>query len=162
MQKITLFVLAGLLMGFGVGFSVSDILNKENEHNHDHSSKVNHDQMRAKHSHSSYEVKGELVPSIDMSVTEDSKSGWNIVLNTSNFKFTPENVGKENVEGEGHAHLYVDGEKVARLYGNFYHYDGKFEGTKKFKVTLNSNDHSEYSKDGKIIEAIVDVTHKHD
>jgi hypothetical protein len=92
-------------------------------------------------------------------VTEDAKSGYNIKILTTDFIFTPESVNGENVIGEGHAHLYVDGEKVGRLYSPYYHYDGSFEGTKTFSVTLNANDHGEYAIDGEVISTEVQITH---
>lgn len=104
-------------------------------------------------------VSAEEAPSVKVMVTEDKKSGYNMKIMTEKFTFSPDKVNGENVVGEGHAHLYVDGEKIGRLYGPDFHYGGSFEGTKTFKVTLNANDHSEYAVDGKIISAEVEVTH---
>lgn len=110
--------------------------------------------------HSSvYEVSEENAPKVELVVSEDAKSGYNIKIIATDFTFTPENANEENVMGEGHAHLYIDGEKIGRVYGNYYHYGGSFEGTKIFKVTLNANDHSEYSVNGESISAEVPVTH---
>jgi hypothetical protein len=111
--------------------------------------------------HEAYEVPAAQAPSVSLKVVEDAKSGWNVMLTTDQFTFTPENVNGENVVGEGHAHLYVDGVKVARLYGPYFHYPESFDGTRTFRATLNANDHSEYAVDGQVIEAVVDVTHEH-
>ena len=112
----------------------------------------------SQHSHSSvYEVSAKEAPKVELVVTKDAKSGYNIKIIATDFTFTPENVNEDNVLGEGHAHLYVDGEKVGRLYSPYFHYDGNVEGTKKFRVTLNANDHSEYAVDGETIESTQEV-----
>ena len=112
------------------------------------------------HSHSSsYEVSENEAPKVELVVSEDAKSGYNVKIIATDFTFTPESVNENNVLGEGHAHLYVDGEKVGRLYSPYYHYDGSFEGSKTFKVTLNANDHSEYTVNGAVISSEVVVTH---
>jgi hypothetical protein len=113
------------------------------------------------HMHGTYEVSAAEAPSVSLAVVEDAKSGWNVMLTTDRFTFTPEDVNGPNVTGEGHAHLYVDGVKVARLYGPAFHYPEDFDGTRTFRVTLNANDHSEYAVDGEVIEAVVDVKHAH-
>jgi hypothetical protein len=111
------------------------------------------------HPHSKYEVSAAEAPKVELVVTEDAKSGYNVKIIATDFTFKPESVNSENILGEGHAHLYVDGVKVGRLYSPYFHYDGDFEGSKTFKVTLNANDHSEYAVDGEVIYSEVVVTH---
>ena len=82
-------------------------------------------------------------PTLDFVVTKDSSHGWNLHLMTMNFRFSPESVGREPVPGEGHAHLYVDGEQVARIYGPWFHIDKLPHGLVDITVTLNANDHSQ-------------------
>jgi hypothetical protein len=72
----------------------------------------------------------------------DSVGGWNIHLRTKNFRFAPENVNGHPVPGEGHAHLYVDGEKVARLNGPWFHLGSLSPGRHTIQVTLNANNHA--------------------
>jgi len=84
----------------------------------------------------------EYVPAISMEVEKDAMSGWNIRLQPDRFTFTPENVNRENKEGEGHAHLFVDDKKVARLYGLWFHLPALTPGRHSIKVQLNANDHS--------------------
>mgnify|MGYP007106204950 CR=1 FL=1 len=111
------------------------------------------------HMHSMFEVPADNAPTVSLIVTEDKKSGYNIKIVTTNFRFAPENVNGVNVAGEGHAHLYVGAEKIGRVYGPDFHYSGNFEGTKTFRVTLNANDHSDYTVNGRVIEASQDVSH---
>ena len=145
-------MLVSLLLGTSLGFGIAQ-LSKEN-------STPTTSAPTTSHSHSEvYEVSSEEAPKVELVVSEDKKSGYNIKVIATDFVFAPENVNGENSMGEGHAHLYIDGEKVARLYSPYYHWDGSFEGNKEFKVTLNANDHSEYTVDGIPITATLLVNH---
>lgn len=96
------------------------------------------------------------VPAVDMTVENDELTGWNIHLKTSHFIFAPEKFGTAHVPGEGHAHLYVDGDKRARLYGPWYHLPALRPGTHTLRVTLNANTHDEYVyKDGVIADTVI-------
>lgn len=156
-------VLIGLviaILAFGGGFLLSQAMGENESADHDDSSMTTES-----HSHSDvalYNVPAEVAPTVAVAVNEDAKSGWNVQIITTGFTFTPENASSlPNVIGEGHAHLYVDGEKVARVYGNWFHYPENFDGTKEFKVTLNANDHSDYAINDEVISASVSVTHDH-
>ena len=63
-----------------------------------------------------------------------------------------------NVDNTGHAHLYVDGIKIARLYGSHFHIPDLPVGDREISVTLSSNDHSYYRVDGERIMARAIVT----
>ena len=93
-------------------------------------------------------VSSASVPGIEIELIEGLHGGWNLHLMTQNFVFSPENEGKAHVDGVGHAHLYINGEKVARLYGPWYHIKDLPKGKHKIKVALTSNNHSEYAVDG--------------
>ena len=80
------------------------------------------------------------VPELTIQVLEDVVSGWNLKLDVSNFRFTPKNAGLAHVPGEGHAHVYVNGVKIARIYGVWMHIASLPEGA-VVEVTLNANDH---------------------
>ena len=123
---------------------------------------VAHSETGHNHDHGMFMVSAEEAPTVELMVEEDKKSGYNVRIMTTNFEFTPENVNGENVVGEGHAHIYVDGKKVGRVYDEYYHVDENFDGTKEFRVTLNANDHSEYAVNGEVVEATVMVTHDSD
>lgn len=93
------------------------------------------------------------VPSVEIEIFQDSGAGWNLHVITESFIFSPEHAGLEHYPGEGHAHLYVDGKKIARVYGPWYHLDEKLEvGDHEVEVTLNSNDHNLYVYDGEVVE----------
>jgi len=86
------------------------------------------------------------------------KSGINIRIDTESFAFTPENVTGDNVAGQGHAHFYVNGEKIGRVYEEWAHLDGLPPGDHELRVTLNANSHAEYALDGATIEDTVTFT----
>lgn len=110
------------------------------------------------HAHGLYELPpGIPVPTLKIEAEPDSMYGWNLRLVTTNFHFAPSNVGGANQPGHGHAHLHVDGEKEARMYSDWYHLPRLPSGTHEIRVSLNTNDHSVYSKDGKPIEAAITI-----
>lgn len=61
-----------------------------------------------------------------------------------NFQLSLENVGKEKVEGEGHIHLYIDGQKVMKIYEPHYVWKNLEPGRHQVKVELAHNDHDLY------------------
>lgn len=118
----------------------------EGTHKHEHS---HHDKQET----SGYEA----IPTIKLDVIKDTASGWNLHLITENFTFTPENIDQAVDKPEGHAHVYVDGKKVSRIYGPWFHLTGLTPGPQTIRVSLNANDHSEFVFNDVPIDATVDV-----
>ncbi len=83
-------------------------------------------------------------PKLDIEIIEGEHGGWNLHLLTQNFQFSPADEGKSHVEGFGHAHLYIDKQKAARLYGPWYHIKDLPPGKHEITVTLTANNHNEY------------------
>jgi len=108
--------------------------------------------------HGMLEVPAVGAPQVAITVEQDPMDGWNVTLSTSNFTFTPQMVNGENVDNTGHAHLYVDGVKIARLYGPNFHIPFLPVGEHEISVNLSSNDHSYYVIDGNRIAARTTVT----
>lgn len=92
------------------------------------------------------------IPSVNLIVHPDPMRGYNLEVQVTNFKFAPENVNTAARPGEGHAHLYVNGKKIARLYGNWYYLENLQPGKNKITVSLNANSHEVLARDGKIIQ----------
>lgn len=90
----------------------------------------------------------ESAPRIDFDILKDDTGGWNLYLKLEHFVFAPEACGQAHVEGQGHAHLYIDNKKAARLYGPWYHIAGLPPGEHELRITLNSNDHRVYMVNG--------------
>lgn len=119
--------------------------------------------VKTMHSHTKYEVsQDEPKPKISsLELTKDSKSGWNLNIKTENFEFAPEQVNQEHMPGKGHAHLYIDGVKITRVYSNYYYIAGYNEGIHDLTVTLNTNSHSDYYIDGKQVSYSVKMVGDH-
>ena len=103
-----------------------------------HANSSNHQKM---HDSPIHIAENMPVPTITAKLQRDPVSGFNLNLETSNFTFTPELTGLEHSNGMGHAHLYMDGQKIARIYGNWFHISSIPMGAKELIITLNSNDH---------------------
>ncbi|MEO1638495.1 MAG: hypothetical protein AAFU41_04535 [Pseudomonadota bacterium] len=108
--------------------------------------------------HGTLEVGADGAPEVSISIAQDPMDGWNLTVETQNFAFTPETVNNENVPNTGHAHLYINGAKVARLYGPHFHLPTLPEGEHEIMVNLSSNDHSYYQVNGARIEARATIT----
>lgn len=142
-NSLIIMVIVGVLVGWIVGFAIGTSLAEDNNKSSVGSS-------------SSEEVTGD--PAVEITANEDSKGGYNVNIVTENFVFTPENAGGENVENQGHAHIYVDGKKLGRVYGDWYYVAALPEGEHEIKVSLNGNDHSDIVVNGQPVYAKVMVS----
>ncbi len=116
-----------------------------------------HDHHHHHHDHSPLDLGTKGAPSVSLKAHRDPMGGWNLHIDTPGFRFAPEHVNQANVAGEGHAHLYVDGVKRARLYAPWFHVDALGAGEHKLRVTLNANSHQELYSGGKPIQAEIVV-----
>lgn len=80
-------------------------------------------------------------PSVDLIVHPDAVQGWNLELKVTNFTFAPERINTASNPQEGHAHLYINGQKITRLYSTWYYLSDLEPGQHQIKVTLNANGH---------------------
>jgi ribosomal protein L31 len=111
------------------------------------------------HSHGNSELfESETPPTIDISISEDPKSGWNLFADVGDFTFSAENVGGAAVDGEGHLHLSIDGARVTRLYGPWWHISGLEAGDHEITVEVSANDHSAYGAGGEPVIASTTLT----
>ena len=92
--------------------------------------------------------------SVEMEATLDIVSGVNIRIIPHGFNFAPENVNGDHVDGEGHAHVYVDGQKLIRVYTPWLHLDKLEPGMREIKISLNANSHEAYTVNGELVEAV--------
>lgn len=95
-------------------------------------------------------------PSFEVQVLRDAVSGWNILIVTD-VRFAPENVSTGNVEGEGHAHVYVDGVKVSRIYGMWHYLNDLEPGEHEIRIELSNNDHTPITTGDHVLEQIVTI-----
>ena len=116
------------------------------------------DVMAHEMQHGLLEVPAVGAPQVAITVEQDPVNGWNVTLSTNNFTFTPQMVNGENVDNTGHAHLYVEGVKIARLNGQHYYIPVLHVDDNGISVNLSGNDRSYYVIDGNRIAARTIVT----
>jgi hypothetical protein len=58
-------------------------------------------------------------------------------------------------------HIYVDGTKLTRLYGEWFYLDGLTEGEHDVRVELSANSHNPLALDGELIDDEVTITVEH-
>lgn len=133
--------LTGFMVAAGYGITLDG---------HDHGSHTGHVDHAGhmKHGEMLSVPAGPTAPTLKMMVMPDPASGWNLHIMTENFRFAPENASRDHVDGEGHAHVYVNGEKIARHYAAWMHISGLTPGENVIAVSLNANDHRDLGVDG--------------
>ncbi|MFD3328985.1 hypothetical protein [Streptomyces sp. NPDC058701] len=106
------------------------------------------------------EVPAGGAPKVRLTARPDSEDGWNLQLTVDNFAFTPDSTGGAALRGAGHAHLELDGRKLARLYGPWFHLPAAQvpEGAHTLTVRLYADDHTAWAVSGKPVEATVPLT----
>jgi hypothetical protein len=112
------------------------------------------------------ETGAEAAPEVKLSVRPDSEDGWNLQLSLQRFRFTPDSTGGAALPGSGHAHLYLDGREVARLYGPWAHLPGSAvprgkgakDGAHTLSVRLHADDHTVWAVRGKPVEGTAPLT----
>lgn len=159
-------LLIGLVFGAGLGFTYA-AGNGTTLDGHDHSDPAHHGThdaaVSAHEGHGAHDdvlviETGDTAPTLETHITPDPASGWNLHIMTQNFAFSPERASLEHVPGEGHAHVYINGVKLGRVYSHWVHLDNLPEGEVEVKVTLNANDHRPLSVGDRALEAVQVVT----
>lgn len=158
------------LVSLAVGYVTGSGMIWKNIGDMDHSKMTNEEMSSMSnvsdiHAHKHVAVpNGFKSPTVKVMTSPDSMGGYNIQILTTNFKFTPEDAGKAVVPNTGHAHVFVNDEKIGRAYGDWY-YIGKDKfktGTNTISVSLNANEHSDWVlQDGETevsakVEVVVD------
>lgn len=153
-RSLALFVI-GLVFGGGIGFVTAagyGVTLDGHDHGDPSAHQVHAVAQESTDKQSGHKIAGhdhdELVsltagadaPSLEISLSPDPASGYNLHVMTENFTFAPEHASKDHVPGEGHAHVYVNGEKIGRLYGAWMHLSS-LPANATVDVTLNTNDH---------------------
>ncbi len=145
MRSLILFVI-GLVFGTGLGFVLGSPIK-----GHDHAGHGD-----AAHDHSQLVQWGDApLPTIALVATSDTKSGVNLQISTTNFTMTPEAVGGPDAVGSGHAHVYLNGDKIGRVYSDWVHVPDAETGD-VIRVTLNGNSHAGWAgPDGPIVAEVI-------
>ena len=155
MDRSIAMLVIGLIFGGGIGFVIA-AGNGVTLDGHDHGGHDAGAAQMAAHSHEDILALADegAVPELAIELTRDPMSGWNLHLSVTNFRFAPENASQPHVPGQGHAHVYVNGAKIARMYGEWMHIASLPEGA-SVEVTLNANDHRPLAVGDQPLEAIV-------
>lgn len=95
--------------------------------------------------------------SVSVTATPDDESGANLSITTAGLTFAPNKVDQPHVPGEGHAHVYVDGVKLGRVFANDHYISDLDPGERTIRITLNANSHEQYAIDGHPVEATTTV-----
>jgi hypothetical protein len=118
------------------------------------------------HSHMPIAVPESVKPvALSLVLTKDAMSGFNLTLHTQHYNLIPPRQGLSMAESmaasinaesgyiEGHAHLYINGEKIQRIYGRNIHLPETLfkQGTHSISVTLNNHGHMAWTQDDKKI-----------
>ncbi|NVK23434.1 MAG: hypothetical protein HWE10_00765 [Gammaproteobacteria bacterium] len=104
---------------------------------------------------------------LSLSLREDSMSGYNLILDTKHYHWSIPPSGMDMMammsasideatnNVEGHAHLYVNGEKIQRVYGKYLHLPEALfrDGLNSISVTLNNHGHMYWTIDDKKVLA---------
>ncbi len=97
-------------------------------------------------------------PAVSLEATADPKGGFNLHVVATGHRIAPEHASTDHVPGEGHMHLFVDGERVSRFYNEWVHLPDPGEGEHTVRVELSANSHDPLAIDGAIIEATTTIT----
>lgn len=89
---------------------------------------------------------------------EIGAEGGEVTLVAENFTFVRTEVGAPHVPGEGHAHVYLNGLKLGRLYEEKVTLGGLMPGDYVLRISLNTHDHQAYLDDGVPVAAEVTFT----
>lgn len=141
MDRTIAMLVIGLIFGGGIGFVAAAGYGVTLE-GHDHDDPAHH-AAGTGHDHATpIEIaEGPQAPALTVALTRDPMSGWNLRMSPRNFRFAPENASTGHVPGEGHAHVYVNGKKVMRAYGDWVHLGVLPTGDVTVTAALYGNDH---------------------
>lgn len=127
-----------ILLGISIGIYFSQQANQL--HSEEHQGLMSHSSMN----HGYLDISNDsIIPTLEnLTMTKDPMTGWNIHFDTKNFQFTPENASSKHITGQGHAHLMINGKKVARIYAHWFHIPQLADEIKEIEITLNANSHA--------------------
>jgi hypothetical protein len=110
-----------------------------------------------------HEITQETAPKATLDIQKDPTGGFNVQVITSNFVWRPEMASMQHVPGEGHAHVYLDGRKIMRIYNEWFHLNtfqfSTRSGEQLLSIEFVGNDHAPYTIQGLPVgaEQVVDV-----
>ncbi|MEC7256348.1 MAG: copper chaperone PCu(A)C [Pseudomonadota bacterium] len=96
---------------------------------------------------------GETPPRIGVVLSPDGDD-WQVRLDLRDITLSPDTVDMPHQPGQGHAHLYLNGLKLQRMYTPEARIGTLPPGRHIVEVTLNTNDHRAFRVNGETVSAI--------
>ena len=106
------------------------------------------------HEHAALELATTKAPAIEVTAHEDPLNGWNLQVELENFDLAPELASTDHVDGKGHLHLYVNGEKRGRVYNHWIHVA---DDAHHVRLETSTNDHRTHSVNGSVVAAEIEL-----
>jgi hypothetical protein len=134
---------------------------QQHQHSQPHQKQHQHQNQHQHHHHEALEwPRDRDRPTLGLFAQPDPQGkGVNVQILVSGFRFAPERLANPSDDpGEGHAHLYLNGEKIARLYGPWHHLSNLPPGRHVLSVRLSTNRHQELHYQGQAIAAETTLT----
>ena len=148
LERVDMYRIVSLIV---IGGFVSIMLYFHQQNSH-YGNKTHANHMEEHENFDISNINGVDIPEIDGRIKQDRTGNWMLKITTKNFIFKPEKLGSnEQKVNEGHAHLYINGEKKNRIYGQYFDLGTLKPGVYDVRVTLNTNDHRELMFKGKQI-----------
>ena len=88
--------------------------------------------------------------------TAPSADGFTVQLSLDNIGLIAAPDNAAHVDGEGHAHIYLNGLKLGRLYKDSFEIGALKSGNYSLRIGLNTNDHRPYVVSGQPVEALLE------
>ena len=115
------------------------------------------------HQHKSKDIgQGTLVPKIELRVFRDVMDGVNVHIEVANYVLNAPDLSTKSISSEegilqGHAHVFVNGTKRQRLYGNDIHIPQSWlkDGVYQVAISLNSHQHENWVSEKQNIVGLV-------
>lgn len=114
------------------------------------------------HQHNSLDIGDKPIPKIQMHVERDPLDGVNVLISIENYRLNSPLVAAETAGNpaailQGHAHVFVNGKKRQRLYGQALHIPQEWlsKGVNQIAISLNSHQHENWMSDDKPIVSSV-------
>lgn len=84
-----------------------------------------------------------------------SEAGFHLKLEVEDFSFVLAPDGTQHIQNEGHAHVYLNGLKLRRLYEKNFALGAIPPDKYELKIALNTNDHRPYVNNGEAISQVL-------
>ena len=102
-------------------------------------------------------------PKIGLGLFKDEMSGYNLQITVKAFVITPPIVSQmsepSSLIAQGHAHLFINGVKIQRVYGEYVHLPSALfdEGINTITVSLNDHNHATWTSKGVEIQSTLTI-----